>query len=352
MALQVLYVCNEDQGTTCQRLMALKDLKVETDVVYTFLLNEKISFFTRLKRALVFRLGYFPERNNENKAINKAISEKQYDILFIEKGLSIEPSTLLKVKKKQPSIRIVSYTLDDVMNKRNSSIYFRKSIGLYDFYFTNKKYNVEELLSMGAKNVHYFPNGYSSHVHRPVITTEREKQFYGAEVALIGSYEKERVELIRYLAENDIRVKIWGWGRNPARSGMNHPNITFTGKYVYGDEYAKVVCSTDINLCFLRKENRDTETTRSIEIPACGGFMLAERTIDHQALFEENQEAVYFSSREELLEKINYYLKHTQERERIGLMGLERCIKSQYCYRYQLKNIFSTILGNDSFSHY
>ena len=203
---------------------------------------------------------------------------------------------------------------------------------------------------MGAKNVHYFPNGYSSHVHRPVITTEREKQFYGAEVALIGSYEKERVELIRYLAENDIRVKIWGWGRSPARSGMNHPNITFTGKYVYGDEYAKVVCSTDINLCFLRKENRDTETTRSVEIPACGGFMLAERTTDHLELFEEDKEAVYFSSKEELLEKIRYYLEHETARAQVAMNAMARCLKSEYSYKHQLKKVISIILGYDAFS--
>ena len=43
--------------------------------------------------------------------------------------------------------------------------------------------------------------------------------------------------------------------------------------------------------------------------------MMAERTDEHLSMFEENKEAVYFSSKEELLEKCKYYLVHDSERK-------------------------------------
>jgi spore maturation protein CgeB len=345
MNVSILYVCNEDRGTSRQRLLALADLGVEHDIVFTCRLNDKIGLVKRIYRGVLFRAGFFPERNNENKLIREAVAGKKYQLLFVEKGLSVRPSTLRFVKKLQPAIKIISYTLDDVMNPHNSSWYYRWSVRLYDLHFTNKRYNVDELKQIGAKKVEYFRNAFSPHVHRPVATTGDDKRTYGADISFIGTFEKERAEVIREIAGRGYKVRIWGWASSAESTNMLHPNITIMDRHVYDDEYAKVICTSSINLCFLRKENRDTETTRSIEIPACGGFMLAERTTEHQQLFGEGKEADYFSDTDELIQKVKFYLDHAEIRMKIAAAGRQRCIKDDYSYNRQLESIITTALA-------
>lgn len=83
-----------------------------------------------------------------------------------------------------------------------------------------------------------------------------------------------------------------------------------------------------------------------MEIPGCGGFMMAERTKEHQSLFEEDKEAVFFSSNEELLDKCRYYLLHEEERARIAAAGHQRCISSGYSNEVGIRNMLEMVLGS------
>ncbi len=141
------------------------------------------------------------------------------------------------------------------------------------------------------------------------------------------------------LAHNGLGVRIWGNGW-PQRSTVV-PGMRVERKALYADEFARAICAFDINLAFLRKMNRDVQTTRSVEIPACGAFMLAERTDEHCALFEEGKEAEYFGSERELLDKAKYYVAHPEERQRIAIAGRERCLKSGYSYQERLRTMLA-----------
>ena len=48
---------------------------------------------------------------------------------------------------------------------------------------------------------------------------------------------------------------------------------------------------------------------RTFEIPASKGFMLHEKSEEVMDFFEEGKEAEYFSSPEEVLDKLKFYLR-------------------------------------------
>jgi len=76
----------------------------------------------------------------------------------------------------------------------------------------------------------------------------------------------------------------------------------------------------------MSKLNNSTHTTRSFEIPACGALLLSERTNEMKELFEEDKEAVYFSDKEELVQKVQLLLKEPERRNAIAASGHRRCI--------------------------
>jgi len=342
--MKVLQFCNEDRATSWQRFEAFKNMGVDVKVLYHSLLNTRYTLPQKIMRAILHRLEIPLERNNENTNLINEVLKNEYDILFIEKCLTLRPETLIHIKKVKPKIKLICYTLDDFMTFGNRSRFFFKCIPLYDLIATNKEHNINEYYSFNASKVYYFKNAYSRLVHRPIeVGADKDLSYYIADVCFIGTFEKIRAEYLRYLAENGIRIKIWGWGKSSNLSGIEHANITNMNTHVYFDDFAKVVCSSKICLNFLRRNNRDTETTRSIEIPACSGFMLAERTENHLALFKEGEEAEYFSNKNEVLSKVNFYLKNDFARKQIAVAGFNRCKTSDYSYENQLKGVLSKL---------
>lgn len=296
-------------------------------------------------RNKLFQLGIpvsLPDLQNSNLEICKKVRDNKYDLIWIDKGIIINPTTFNTIKKYQPSSKLIGYAPDYMSNRRNQSKQFLESLPYYDVYVTTKSYAVSELKEMGCKDVYFVGNAYQEGFHKPYQLTAEEHVRFDCEVGFIGAWEQERSDSICYLADNGIRVKVWG-GKDWEVIAQNHSNIEFAGRELLDENYCKAICGAKISLGFLRKGNLDLQTTRSIEIPACGSMMLAERTIEHQSLFLEDSEAAYFDSNEELLDKVKFYLAHEDKRLTIAIAGHNRCINSGYSNKSRIKEIIEYV---------
>jgi len=328
-------------STSLQRLNAFNDLGFKIATIDSSLEGEKegsIGIFDKIN----IKLGYLIDNYSVNKKICAMIENTNIDLLWIDKGVQIKPQILNEVKELNKKIIIVGYSPDDMAAKHNQTKKYVKSIPMYDCLFTTKSYNVSEIRELGAKKVHFIGNAYAPEVHRPIDLSDEEKLFYGGGVGFIGNFEIDRYESMLNIAEKGVNIKIWG-PKDWKAVRIHSSNLNFAGRPIYFEEYAKGICSFDINLCFLRKINRDLQTTRSVEIPACRAFMLAERTKEHQELFKEGVEAEYFSSNDELFEKIQFYLKNPEKRKKIAEAGYLRCLSSGYSYKERLKQMLDII---------
>lgn len=285
-----------------------------------------------------------PENNNENEKIKELVKSNNYDVLWIDKGNTIYPETLTFVKSHSPHTVIVSYSPDNMALRHNQSQQYLECIPLYDYIVTNKSYIINDLKKLGANNVIFVNNTFEKTFHHPYHLSDKDFNELGGDVGFVGTWEEERCKSILYLADHGIKVRVFGKGKWEKYVGYS-PYLKIDFKSLDGDDYSKSLQAFKISLCFLRKMNFDQQTTRSVEIPACGGFMLAERTKEHQALFIEGKEADFFSSDEELLDKCRFYLEHSELRKEIARAGYERCLESDYSNYGMIKQILAMVLN-------
>jgi hypothetical protein len=323
-------------------MQALRDLGADVVTVDTRpdrLHRQERSLPMRILRRLAGPL----DLTRANAQIIAAARQHHADVLWVDKGLTIAPATLRAVRALRPQCVIAGYSPDDMKNPGNQSRHFLAAIAQYDIYFTTKSYGVGELIGLGARCVHFVGNAYAPTAHRPVAVTLQERAEFGGAVGFIGQWEAQRSASICAMATAGIAVRVWGqdWERCLCSAGP----LQLEGRPLWGDSYALALCSFDINLCFLRKSNRDLQTTRSVEIPACGAFMLAERTEEHLALFDEGKEAEFFSSDAELIDKTRYYLAHPGARQAIAAAGRARCLRSGYSNQERMRQMLRIVDG-------
>lgn len=329
-------------NTCLHRTWALEKLgevdRIDSTLISRILLYRIINrLFVRYRLPVSF---HFPSLN---KAILEAVRQKAYDVVWVDKGVFVEGKTLKAIKQARPHCLIVGYSPDNMAERHNQSQVFLESFPCYDYYITTKSYTVETLRKMGCPHILFVNNAYEASFHHPYQLTQEERERLGGKVGFIGAWEEERCRSILYLAEHGVPVRVWGGGKWLQYKG-GYPNLQIEDRGLYSEDYNKALSAFDISLCFLRKMNYDLQTTRTMEIPACGSLLMAERTVEHERLFKDKEEAVFFSSNEELLELCQYYLGHEEERKRIAEAGRRRCLASGYSNEETIKRVINQIM--------
>jgi len=299
---------------------------------------------------IAWKLGVHLDTEHVNSKIRNAVGREKPRLLWIDKGNMVSPRTLAEVKKLSPGTVIVSYSDDDMFNPLNRTHAYTRSLPHYDCVFVTKTFNADpgELPSLGAKKCLAIDKAFDPDQHRPLSLGEDERRRYGADVGFIGTYAPERGTCLNRLAGEGSDIRVWGngWqGFSPVSSNLRIERRPLVNR-PEDLRYTKGVNATRINLGFLRKVNRDLQTDRSIEIPACGGFLLAERSAEHERLFEDGREAVFFDDEDDLVAKIRHYLANENERREIAASGRRRCLDGGYSHRDRMRDMIARALAD------
>lgn len=318
--MKVLYVGQLWEGGTCRE--RAKVLAERGWQLIAFDITPYLRASSRILASVQHRALWGPDVARFNRDVLQAArAAGRLDIIWIDKGRWLRAAALEELKRRSRALAI-HYTPDPAFTLHQSR-HFDACVPLYDLCITTKRYELEAYRRKGAREVMFTWQGIDDRFERLAACAQLDGR--PLDVVFVGHVEPhyvETLEKVRAITKN-MRVHGPGWERL-ARWRDSWRGIA--AEAVWADALPEALARGRIGLGLLSKMCPDAFTTRSFEIPAAGAMLLAERTADHLELFEEDREAVFFDSSEELSEKLRFYLQHEEIRRRIAEAGRARVL--------------------------
>jgi spore maturation protein CgeB len=169
------------------------------------------------------------------------------------------------------------------------------------------------------------------------------------EVTFVGQPHGNRPELMQQLRNAGHEVEAWGLGWPAGR--LAH------------DEMVRVFGTSRINLnpsnsslpprtpraILARLLGRGEKSPRppqikgrNFEVPGCGGFLLTERVPHLERYFELGREVAVYDSTDDLVEQVDYWLSHEDERAAVAEAGYRRVL-AEHTYDHRFNEIFESV---------
>lgn len=335
--MKILYIGQFTEGTTSK--MRAQRLKLICNCSVFDILDTHIPFFKTKQpfRSLGFKYKIGPLVKNTNEFIKSKLKKLQYDIIWIDKGVYMNSSTMSLLRSKTDCL--VHFTPDPAFAFHKSKL-FNKSIAYYDFLITTKSYEMSDYHEhTSLNNVILTTQGFDKNLHKPKMENFKNKTGF----LFIGHHEDEREEIIQALLDARVSITLAGirW-ENFYQKNKTNPKLNYLGNGIYGENYVKEIQNAKIGWGAISKWVPELHTTRTFEIPACGTALLTEKNNETSKFFTDS-DVIFYESKKTLIDKTIHYLKFDEDLQRITLNGLNSVNKNGFDYDSILKKILNEI---------
>ena len=253
------------------------------------------------------------------KEIINLVKLKKPDYVLVPMSMyEIDWRTFQKIRELGAKV-VLNFSDDAVRFEDYGKWWF----GYFDYCLTEDKDAQIKYEKLGAKSLHVIC-GASKNIYKKIrIDKEYQVSFVGAKIS-------DRENYINEIKDKGINVKTFGNGWN---------------SYISNDQMIQVYNSSKINLnftgCYNNAKIKQIKA-RIFEITMCGGFLLTEYAEGLEKYFEIGKEIDCFRTKEEAVEKILYYLRNDDIRNKIAAAGWKRA-QNDHSWEKRLYEIFNKI---------
>ena len=286
-----------------------------------------IKFFNGLFNDKLF-LNKFFKLNWKEKILKEQIKEFKPDVIYCQ-NLKIPGNIFLKKIKKLTKLIVGQIACPTVFDK--------KLFSEYDLILTSFPHYVERFKEVGI-NSEYFKIGFEASILDKL--KESDKKYNVVFVGGISKHHTSAIETFEYLAEN-TKIDFWGYGKEQLSS--DSPIIKNHRGEAWGIDMYNILFNSKISINrHIDAAENFANNMRLYESTGVGAMLITDYKDNLNELFEIGREIETYKSKEELLDKINYYLTHEDKRQKIALAGQARTLKD-HNYGIRMKELINIL---------
>jgi spore maturation protein CgeB len=220
-----------------------------------------------------------------------------------------------------------------------------------DIFFTMSEGHVEKFRKYKPA-VFWLTQAFEPSFFQIKSLTLEDKKVYSSDIAFVGNlgskpfYLRRRTYLNKVIRE---QFELTWWGPRMPRKISTIPLLVgslgraYGGRFVWGEEYAKIAKLTKIFLAFDAQPHiRKSMSARMYTAVGCGAFYLCEHVDGIEEVLEPGREIVTFHSEDDMISKIRFYLQNDRLRKKIAEAGQRRVLR-EHTYEIRIREMCDII---------
>jgi len=193
-----------------------------------------------------------------------------------------------------------------------------------------------------STDFHYLPEACNPRMHRPLEVLPADAEPYRCDLMIAGTLHYYRQEILRQVVQRRQNINLRIWGSRPDWLMDKLPGLHM-GRLVHGDDKVRAILSAKVCLNTLHYAEVNSLNCRAFELAGCGGFQLVTDVPVLKEHFEPGIEVATYSSIDELIEKLDYYLRNPEIAAAIAARGRARA-HAEHTYEHRLRELLRIAL--------